>query len=221
MQILVIPNLMETTMADLFTQEQLTQLAEMLKPMITEVATKEAAAHVTKRNESFEKKLESKFQSPSPAAKDEEQDQEKLTLTQRQNKLEEDNKKLRQDLKAKEQASYHKDMRARAEAKLLKDGVPQNQLKGVIAQLLHEDKLLGVDQEGTPYFKNFEGENVELEEGLSGWMKNEGKVYLPTPAAKGSPQRTSIRSRQGNPPTGFATEAELDDGIDQLVRSLR
>jgi hypothetical protein len=204
----------------IFTQEQLTQLVEALKPIIVETASKSAADHVTKRNKSFEEKFDTFTQQFTPKTEQVEDKEEKLTATQRSINAEDQVKKLRQELKAKDDQANLKDMRSKAEAFLVKKGVSPDQVKAVISQLQHEDKLISVDSTGRAVFKAND-ESFDLEEGLDSWVKAEGKPFIQENTAK--PQGLRDMKRTGQQPvnTTFRSTAERDEALDTLIRSQR
>jgi hypothetical protein len=204
----------------IFTQEQLTQLVEALKPIIVETASKSAADHVTKRNKSFEEKFDTFTQQFTPPKTEKEPEEEKITATQRSINAEEQIKKLRQELKAKDDKSNLKEMRSKAESFLLKKGIPTEQVKAVLAQLQHEDKLISVDSTGRAIFK-VNDETFDLEEGLEGWVKAEGKAFVQDHTAKSQGLRDMKRPGQKQVNTQFRDAAERDEALDQVIRSMR
>jgi len=202
-----------------FTPEDIQALAEALKPMITEVASSAAAAHVTKRNKSFEDKFNETLSQIKPPAVEE--DTEKVTLTQRVTRQEEDNRKLRAELQAEKEANQRKAMRSTLEAQLAKAGIPQNLLKAVSSQLIHEDKLVDLDKQGNAVFKmhGYNDETVSMEEGLSGWLKEEGKSFIPAPQARGAGQRPVKSSHQSL--NDNSTQEEMDAALMEAIRNSR
>jgi len=194
-------------------QEDIQTLVDALKPTIVEIANESAAAHVTKRNVSFEKKLTERFEQEKASFQQkqepQEEDQEKLSLKALNAKLQENDKKLRDELKAEKEAGHRKSMKSSLEQQLLKGGIPASMLKAVVAQLVHEDKLVDIDQEGSPVFKvnSFNGEVLPLEDGVSQWMKTEGKSFVPQPVGRGA----GVRSARSN----IASEFLADSGESQ------
>ena len=215
--ILLILKYKETQMA--FTTEDIQALIEALKPAMVEVASKAAADHVTKRNKSFEDKFNDALTNLKPAPVEE--DNEKVTLTQRVTRQEEDNRKLRDELKAEKEANQRKGMRSSLEAQLAKAGIPQNLLKAVSAQLIHEDKLVDLDKSGNAVFKvaGYNNETVSMEEGISSWLKEEGKGFIPTPQARGAGQKP-VKSQHLSL-NESSTQEEMDGALMEALRNAR
>jgi hypothetical protein len=213
---------MEKHMA--LSQEDITSLTEALKPLITEVASKAAADHVTKRNRSFKEEIDEALQTfkqtPQPPAPEPKEDTEKLTLRSLKEKGDEDLKKLREELRLEKELGKRKEMRTSLEAHLQKAGIPVNMLKAVTAQLIHEDKLIDLDKAGNPVFKvaGYNNETVTLEDGLSEWLKNDGKGFIPAPTAKGAGMKSVRSSSKGPEIDPDATQEEKDFALLQAIR---
>lgn len=205
-----------------FTEEDIASLIEALKPVITDVASTAAAAHVTKRNEAFEKKFDSKLETftsskPTTQVQDE---PEKVTLTNRVVRIEEENKKLHQQIKMERENAQRMSMRSQLESNLQKQNVPNQLLKAAVAQLLHEDKLVDLDENGNSFFKvNSNGyeERASLEEGISSWIKGDGKAFVAPLQIKG----TGLKSQRTNRPAPvdqMASQEEKDEALLSLLK---
>lgn len=203
-----------------FSPEDLNQLVEALKPTITAAANEAAAAHVTKRNKAFEDKFESFSQQISQKIAPADEEPEKVTLTTRMNKLEEENKKLRTDLSEEKKQGQVKNMRSSLQEKLAKFGVPAEQIKAVMSQLIHEDRKVVLDKEGNAAFRGeYEDEYLSLDDGLSSWFKSEGKAFLPQNNPKGTGAR-NIKS-QSRPIEDATSQEEADAALIDLIRQQR
>jgi hypothetical protein len=198
-------------------------VAEALKPTIVEEANKAAGAHVTNRNKSFEEKLNSRIDSLAKATPVEEDQPEKVTLTTRMNKLEEENRRLISQNKAEKEANARANMRSIAESALLKGKVDQKLLKAAVAQLMHEDKLIDLDETGNAYFKsNSNGyeDKLPLEEGINGWLKTNGQAFIASPKANGTGIR-DVRTTNSAQSQDALTEEEYKAAVVQMIRDLR
>lgn len=206
-------------------QEEITQLVEALKPVITEVASEAAAAHVTKRNKGFEdnivnplkQRLES-FNKPQQS----DEEPEKITLTQKVNKLIEDNQRLEKKLKDEKENGMRKSMRSTLESEFAKRNLSPHQIKALAAQMIHDDKLVDIDQDGNAIFKvagSYNNETVSLQEGLDSFFKGDGKTWLPTPQGRGTGQRP-IKSNSTIIEADSSQE-EKDAALIEGIRRLR
>lgn len=202
-------------------EEEIQSIIEALKPIMTETANQAAAAHITKRNKAYDDKLEerlSKFQS-TPV----EEEPEKVTLTQRQSKTETEVQNLKNQLKAERESNQRLKMRSDLETQLTKGGIPQKFLKSVIAQLIHEDKLVELGPDGKATFKvnsEYGEENLSIEEGMPVWLKGEGKNFIEKPSAKGA----GLRSQKSNhvlTREPAASQEEADTALMDLIRQGR
>lgn len=202
-----------------FTPEDIQAIAEALKPIIVETASKASADHFTKRSKSFEEKLDEKWSAlQPPKPKEDEETVEKTTLTQRMVKLEQDNKRLIDQLKQEKETSQKTSMRSSLEQHLTKAGVPQHLIKATASQLIHEDKLVSIDKSGSPVFQLNQDEQVPMEEGLGEWFKGDGKAFITPPKAT-TPGLRTVRSNQNTKPQGtFATQEEADEALMALLR---
>jgi flagellar biosynthesis GTPase FlhF len=213
------PNNEEITMP--LSPEDIASIVDALKPSITEIASAAAAAHVTKRNESFEKKLDARLSTiASPAhSTEQEEPEEKVTLTTRMNKQERTIQELKDQLRAEKEANHRTNMRKSVESTLLKQGVKPELLKAAVAQIIHEDQLVSLDEQGNIAVKFVDayGDPVSIEDGLSGWVKTEGKAFVAQPMAKGANQKP-VRSHQTAPKEGYATQEEADEVLVDLIR---
>lgn len=199
-------------------------VAEALKPMIVEEANKTAGAHITNRNKSFEEKLNEKLSSLGPKIQPQEEDApEKATLATRMGRLEEENKRLILQNKMEKEANARAVMRANAETVLLKGKVNPEFIKAAVAQLMHEDKLIEMDETtGTGYFKsNSNGyeEKLSIEDGVSSWLKTSGKAFIAQPKAQGTGQR-DIRSA-GKSQEDNLSQEEYQSAVVEMIRNLR
>jgi DNA primase len=202
-----------------FTPEDIQQLIEALKPMITDTASQAAAAHVTKRNQSFEDKLEQRLSQTKTTPVEEDQP-EKQTLTTRMNKLEEENKRLIAQNKSEKEANIRAQMRSQTESVLLKNKTNPELLKAAMAQLLYEDKLIELDESGNSFFKtNVNGydEKLSIEDGVSGWLKSNGKAFILQSTAKGA----GLRSQTARPTIHAESEITQDEADEALIAALR
>jgi hypothetical protein len=211
----------QENMAISFNPEDIAAIAEALKPMVVEAASEAAHGAVTKRNESFEKRIDKFLEQKLAKPKDEEpEEQEEYAKTVRalEEKFKLSEKKLRDELKAEKEANSRKSMRSNLEQALLKAGIQPGMLKAVSAQLIHEDKLVDLDNDGNATFKvpGYNNEVLPLEEGLSQWLKTDGKTFIPPPVAKGA----GIRPIRSNVSTLVDPDdmAELDSAIIAAVR---
>lgn len=200
-----------------FTPEDIAALADALKPVIEQVASKSAADHVTKRNKSFDERFEA-FQSQiSAKLTPPDEEPEKVTLTTRMNKLEEENKKLRLDLSEEKKQGQVKNMRSSLQEKLSKAGVPAEQMKAVVSLLIHEDRKVVLDKEGNAVFRGeYEDELLPLDEGVQSWLKGEGSAFLPRQNPKGTGARP-IRAQQRSIDDAVSEE-EADAALIELIR---
>lgn len=203
-----------------FAPEDLQQLIEALKPVIVETASKAAADHVTKRNKSWEDKLDEKLSNFSPKPVQDEPSDEKTTLTQRMVKLEETNKKLLSDLKSEKEQGQRSNMKSVLNQFLIKNKVPEHLVKPLAAQLLHEDKLVDINKNGEPIFRGAD-EELPLEEGLSFWLKDNGKQFLSTPKVSGTGLKQTKLSPANRQSVDQPSQDEMDELLVQLVREAR
>jgi hypothetical protein len=201
--------------------EDITALIEALKPTITEVASKAAADHVTKRNKSFEDKFVPLIESIKPPSPQAEEEPEKATLTQRMAKQEEDNRKLREELRMEKEANLRKNMRMALESDFAKRNLTPYQIKALAAQMIHEDKVVDIDKQGNPVFKvaGYNNETVPLQEGLDDYFKNDGKHWIPEPKARGTNQRTIKSLSSTSEPE--VTQEEADTALMDAIRRSR
>jgi hypothetical protein len=202
--------------------QQIVQLvSESIKDQVVSEANKAAAAHVTNRNKSFEEKLEQRLSTFTKPVQDE--PEEKQTLTVRLNKQDETIKGLLKQLKDEKTANQRSNMRSATEQVLLKGKVNQDLLKAAVAQLMHEDKLIELDEQtGSAYFKsnsNGYDEKVSLEEGINGWLKTNGKAFIASPKAQGAGVR-DVRSTNSAQTETLSTE-EHQSAVVEMIRALR
>jgi hypothetical protein len=203
--------------------EEIQAIADALKPLVVEEANKAAAAHVTNRNKSFEEKLDQKLSSfvKTPV---QDEPEEKQTLTVQLRKQTEEFEKLKRQLKDEKLSNQRSSMRAATEQALLKGKVSQDLLKAAVAQLMHEDKLIELDeQSGNAYFKsNSNGyeDKLPLEEGINGWLKTNGKAFIASPKANGTGIR-DVRTTNSAQSQDALTEEEYKSAVVQMIRDLR
>lgn len=200
-----------------FSQEDIAQLIEALKPAVIEAANTAAAAHVTNRNKSWEAKLEERLSKLTPQAPETETEPEKVTLTQRMVKLEQDLKKSQDSLRAEKEQGHRNSMKMSLNQFLLKNKVPEHLVKPLSAQLLYEDKLVDINKEGQPIFRgSSEDDEMSMEDGLSTWLKGDGKAFLQQPKVSGPGlKNTKVNSR---PAADQPSQDEMDELLVQLVR---
>ena len=201
-------------MALTLSPEDIQAITESLKPAIIETANQAAAAHVTKRNESFEKKMDSKLEQFIPKPIPQEEEQEKITAK-------EDIRRLREELKTERESGARKEMRRALEESLQSAGIPSVQVKAVAAKMIHDDKSVDIDKAGQAVFK-FNGqygeEVLSLQEGVSNWVKGEGKAFIPAPVAKGAGQRPVRTAAQSFIEPG-ASQSEIDSAWLSKIRN--
>ena len=115
-------------------------------------------------------------------------------------------------------------MRSATEQVLLKGKVSQDLLKAAVAQLMHEDKLIELDETtGSAYFKsNSNGyeEKLPLEDGVNGWLKTNGKAFIAQPKAQGAGIR-DVRTTNSAQSQDALTEEEYKSAVVQMIRDLR
>ncbi|HEY5267544.1 MAG TPA: hypothetical protein VII94_00175 [Candidatus Saccharimonadales bacterium] len=211
-------------MALTLSPEDITAIAEALKGHVVEEANKAAAAHVTNRNKSFEEKLDQKLSNLVKPVIQEDEPAEKQTLTVRLNKQDETIKGLLKQLKDEKTSNQRANMRSATESVLLKGKVSQDLLKAAVAQLMHEDKLIELDEQtGNAYFKsNSNGyeEKLPLEDGVNGWLKTSGKAFIASPKAQGAGIR-DVRSSNSAQSQDTLTQEEHQSAVVEMIRALR
>lgn len=198
-------------------------VAEALKPTIVEEANKAAGAHVTNRNKSFEEKLNSRIDSlVKPPVQDE--PEEKQTLTVQLRKQTEEFEKLKRQLKDEKLSNQRSQMRSTVESVLSKGKVSPDLIKAAVAQLMHEDKLVDLDETtGNGYFKsnsNGYDEKISIEDGVNGWLKTSGKAFIASPKASGAGIR-EVRTNNSAQSQDALTTEEYQSAIVQMIRDLR
>ncbi len=201
-----------------FTPEDIAALVSALEPTITKVANEAAAAHVTQRNQAYDKRLSpllEKFEKLNPAPQE---DEEKLTLK-------EEMKRIREQLAQEKSEKIQLNLHGTIKSLLAQAKIPAHQIDALTAQLVYSDKLVSSDKEGNPVFNVSKFEAVALDEGLTNWLKDKGKAWLPQPQGKGTGQKNQ-RTTAYNPPSydgqlpdADASQEEKDTALAHLVRS--
>lgn len=206
--------------------QQIAQLvAESIKDQVVSEANKAAAAHVTNRNKSFEEKLEQRLSAFTKTTVQDEPE-EKQTLTTKLQKQTEEFEKLKNQLKAEKLSNQRSQMRSTVESVLSKGKVSPDLLKAAVAQLMHEDKLIDLDETtGNGYFKsnsNGYDEKISIEDGVNGWLKTSGKAFIASPKASGAGIREVRANNSSSAQSQDAlTTEEYQAAVVQMIRDLR
>jgi hypothetical protein len=139
------------------------------------------------------------------------------------NKLEEENKTLRNNLSEEKKQSQFKNMRMTLQDRLDKKGISAELRKAAMSVLINEDKKVLLDKDGNTVFKGeYEDEYLSLDDGLDSWFKAEGKAFLPDNKPRGTGARPiKSQQKQASNDQVFATQEEADEALIDLIRQQR
>lgn len=107
------------------------------------------------------------------------------------------------------------EMRQLVTERLAAYGITGSRAKHALGYLVDATRTIGVDENGSPYFRGSDGEPLDVETGLKSWSSTEdAKIYLPPRGIAGSGDRTTTGGGLG--PTGNGPKNPREE-LQQLV----
>lgn len=170
-------------------------------------------AAISSRLKSFEKQL-SDFASKLPQQKEEPQKEEKLTNTAELLKLKQQLENLQKERELEVTKRRDIELKTSLQAQINKIGVPTHLQKALMAQLLHEDKLVSYEDDQI-VFHTSTGD-LDLESGLKSWSKSEdAKAFLSPLGAKGSGEKSfnKLSTIKSEKPSRSEVAQQLEQAI--------
>lgn len=138
-------------------------------------------AAITGRMKAFDKQLESITAVLARLAPPEEPEKQPSKMSQMEKQVE----LLTKERDQERQINKSKELRRQVTEKLTAKGVDASLLKPALATLIDADKVVDYDEDDQIVFKTPTG-NLNLELGISNYLKSDGKIFLPLKGTSGT-----------------------------------